>query len=493
MQPATHYSRWNYIIKFTMQKLLLFLLLFTGALSAQEVLSVETQDVTLAFILNLGSPVPVSYDVQNYKVLYTTVDAQGQPDTASGLLCVPQVNDLVLPIAVYNHGTVGERQNVPSSTGVNERFIPQIMAATGYVTVAPDYIGLGESDGIHPYVHAASEASAGRDLVIAVKKWLETQDIPVNDQLFITGYSQGGHAAQALHRDIENNPGDDGLTVTSATHLSGPYSISEVMAATIFADNLATLPGYIAYTYVSYNSVYGLYDSLAQAFVPPYLALIEDFASERTSLTTFNAQLTQLLRNNNAILADIFQDSVRQVLAEADPTQPIIMALADNDTYDWSPTAPTVLYYCTEDEQVPFRNAILADSVMRANGSTSVLLETGGPQNHGGCVIPALTRTLQFWEQYANRYPVSLGEPAAAIGVQVVPNPVSAGGSVRLAGLPAGAREYIVYDPAGRTVSRGLTTISGDLRLPANLRQGLHVVRVGLENGTSVVRKIMVD
>lgn len=478
-----------------MQKPLLLLLVLFSSLSAsaQEVVTAEQQTTTLAFTLNLVLPIRVDYDVANYKITYTTVDALGQPDTASGLLCIPVANDIQFPLAVYNHGTVGERTAVPSNSTTGERLLAHAISASGYITLAPDYIGLGESDGIHPYVHAASEASAGRDLVIAAKKWMEQENFPFNDQLFITGYSQGGHAAQALHRDIQTNPGDDELEVTAATHLSGPYSISEVMAGTLFADGLATLPGYIAYTYVSYNSVYGLFDSLAQAFVPPYLPLVEAFASEELSLGDFNEQLTQMLMDNNAILADILQDSIRQTLASGDPTAPINMALADNDTYDWAPTAPTLLYYCTEDEQVPFRNAIIADSVMRANGSTSMFLETGGDRDHGGCVVPALLRTLEFWEQYAERFPVSLGEPVARPDILLAPNPVAAGDLLQVSGLQSTVLPYHLYDTSGRQIVSGYTTTEGNLRLPLHLTRGLHVLRIGLEDGTSLVRRVMVN
>ncbi|MEM9928951.1 MAG: T9SS type A sorting domain-containing protein [Bacteroidota bacterium] len=462
------------------------------SLSAQEIISVEAQDRTLAVVLNFLLPIRANYNVDNYKVRYTTVDALGQPDTASGLLTVPVSNDLVFPIAVYNHGTVGERENVPSNPEVGERLLVHALATNGYITLAPDYIGLGDSDGIHPYVHAASEASAGRDLIIAAKKWLETEGIPFNDQLFLTGYSQGGHATQALHRDLETNPGEDDLVVTSATHLSGPYSISEVMVSTLFAEELATLPGYIAYTYISYNSVYGVYDSLGQVFVDPYLPAVDSFANELTSLSEFNARLDTLLRQNDAILADILQDSVRAVIASGDPTEPINVALADNDTYDWAPVAPTLIYYCTEDEQVPFRNAIIADSVMRANGSTNVLLETGGARDHGGCVTPAALRTIDFWKQFQNVTPVSLGTPVNQPNLSLAPNPIRAGAELQLNGLPFAQQQYHIYDATGRAVTHGTTSSQGTLALPAQLQPGLHVLRVGLADGTSVVRKVIV-
>lgn len=475
-----------------MRKILpLFLLVFCSPLSAQNIVSVESQDVVLAAFVNLASPVRVDYNVQNYKILYTTTDALGQPDTASGLIAVPLAEDIDFPLAVYNHGTVGERNDVPSNIGVQERVIPGIIAGTGYIGIAPDYIGLGESDGIHPYVHAASEASAGRDLISAAKKFLRSQDIGFTSQLFLTGYSQGGHAVQALHRDLETNPGDDDLTVTAATHLSGPYSVSDVMAQTIFSESLATLPGYIAYTYVSYNFVYSLYQDLGEVFVEPYLAPTRQFASEELSLDEYNAELVRLLADNNAILADILQDSVVEAIRTGDPTAPINVALADNDTYDWAPVAPTLLYYCTQDEQVPFRNAILADSVMRANGSTNVVLETGGPLTHGGCVIPALTRTLEFWGE--QRWPVSTpGAVVARPDVSIAPNPVTAGTKLRIDGLITARHTYVLYDTSGRQVTSGNTTADGYLRLPAHLGRGLHVLRVGLEDGTSVVRRVVV-
>jgi hypothetical protein len=472
---------------------LLLLCVFATNLSAQEVVDVEVQDLQSRFILSLVLPFTPDYDVQNYKVLYTTTDAFGQPDTASGLVAIPvATDDYIFPIGVYNHGTVGERDAVVSRPGVQERFIVSALATKGYAALAPDYLGLGDNGGPHPYVHAATEASAGRDMIIAVKKWLADDAIvAINDQLFITGYSQGGHAAAALHRDIATNPGDDGLVVTSATYLSGPYSISEVMVGTLFQEGNPTLPGYIAYTYISYDYVYGLFDSLAQAFVEPYLEPIQRFADQETSLAEFNTTLDQLLQDNDAQLKAVFQDSIRAILEGGDPTQPINIALAENDTYDWAPEEPTLIYYCTEDEQVPFRNAILADSVMRANGSTSITLETGGPRDHGGCVSPALLRTLEFWDQYADVVN-SLGVPVERLELTLSPNPVYAGSELNLTGLNAAASPFTLYDASGRIALRGITNAMGSLRLPSHLSSGLHVLRLGLEDGTSVVRRVVV-
>jgi len=170
-----------------MKNILLFLFCALAAnVSAQEVIDVEVQDMQTRFILSFVVPFTPEYDVQNYKVQYTTTDAFGQPDTASGLVTIPITpEDLSFPIAVYNHGTVGgEREAVLSRQGIQERFFVAAVVTSGYIGLAPDYLGLGDSDGRHPYVHAETEASAGRDMVIAVKKWLAEDDIAQFNEVF---------------------------------------------------------------------------------------------------------------------------------------------------------------------------------------------------------------------------------------------------------------------------------------------------------------------
>lgn len=473
----------------------LCLLAISLSASAQTYVSVEAQDTTTIGLAALAFPGrSFPFTSANYKITYNTVGVFGEPTTASGLLAIPTDRSLVYPMAVYNHGTVQNREAVPSRRGVQERLLPSGLAQSGYITVAPDYLGLGDSElAFHPYVHAASEASAGRDLVLAAQQWLDEQGIAYNEQLFLTGYSQGGHATQALHRDLELNPGDDGLTVTAATHLSGPYSISDVMRNTLFTE-LQTLPGYIAYTYISYDYVYDLFDDFEEIFQPAYLANIEAFANGLRDLGEFDAILTQQLANNGDDLADIFQDSIRRQLATKDLAAPVIQAMLDNDTYDWAPQSPTLIYYCTADEQVPFRNALLADSVMAANGSTAVTVGNGGPRSHGACVFPAITATLEFWDDLAERSTVSTRDAIVdAPEVSIFPNPVRMGERLQLQGLKnQTGHAYQLYDQLGRVTAYGVTTADGSLNVPTKLTPGIHLLRVELGNGTALVRRLVI-
>ena len=64
------------------------------------------------------------------------------------------------------------------------------MASPGYITMMPDYVGLGTSMLMHPYVQAQSEADAGIFMLEEVENLGEELGFSYNDELFISGYSQ---------------------------------------------------------------------------------------------------------------------------------------------------------------------------------------------------------------------------------------------------------------------------------------------------------------
>ncbi|MCX8209935.1 MAG: pimeloyl-ACP methyl ester carboxylesterase [Neolewinella sp.] len=471
--------------------LLSLLCLVTLSLSAQEVVTVEDQGITPAVILNLALPINVRYNIQNYKVTYTTEDAFGQPDTATGLLCLPLQEALVLPVVLYNHGTIASAELAPSVPGVFERFVIQGFAGTGYIAMAPDYLGLGDSDGIHPYLHADTEASAGRDMIIAVKAWLETQNIPDNEQIFVTGYSQGGHASMALARSIEADGADDGLELTAAAHLSGVYDINPPSPAILgLSEVVPQLLSFFLNTVISYNYVYNLYGTPEELFNEPYLTQVQRYINREIDLFTMGDEVYALMQADGAVVGQVFASQFVSDVLDGDAA--LFSAYDDNDLLDYAPAVPTLLYYCNADMTVAPENSISAEVVLRANGADSLLIEDGGALNHGDCAIPAIVRALEFFQGFDNSFPVSLGEPVERPEVGLAPNPVRAGSSIQLSGLPAGEQTYIIYDFSGRNLASGSTANGGDVALPSTLKSGIFVLRVGLNDGSSVVRRFMV-
>lgn len=327
-------------------------------------------------------------------------------------------------------------------------------AAFGFVTAAPDYLGLGDSRGFHPYVHALTEAYASLDMLNASLEYLDFNEPDWDPNfLFVAGYSQGGHASMALHREIEDF-WSFVYPVTAATHMSGPYSISGVMRDLILSDESYGTPAYIAYIILGYQEAYGyIYNELSDIFKEPYLTSIEEFRNGTILLGDLNDQLiAALATSGDTINKRMFQDEIITAI-ESDPDHPINVALRENDTYDWAPVAPTRLYYCGSDEQVPFENSLLAETTMQNNGAADVQAIDLNPSfNHGQCVFPAVLNSIDFF--------LSFVEPSAldqldhnAEELRVYPNPSAENLTIDW-DKAKGGMEYEIINTSGQTMTR---------------------------------------
>lgn len=422
----------------------------------------------------------IQFGAKYYRIAYTTPDVHGVPDTATGLLAIPDNPARVYPRLVYQHGTSGSKQDVPSINVVTngEGQLGQLFAGLGYVSLLPDYLGLGNvSRGFHPYVHAASEASAAMDMLRAVEVFCAQNQIVTNQQLFVTGYSQGGHGAMALHRAIEKDP-DHNFSVTAAAPMSGPYSVSGVMRQLILSDDIYYYPAYIPNTALSYQTVYGnLFTDLTEVFKPEYAAVIDQFYHAQITLSDLNEQLIALLTVNEGASRPfrMLQPDIVQAIT-TNPNHPINLALAANDTYNnWVPQAPMRLFYCMNDDQVPFANSLLARDSLSAVGAPNFLTQDVMPSaNHGECVVPAVTGTLFFFLGFQQIGTVGTKDFSTAGRLNIAPNPV---------------KEELVLQELATDGLLEIVDFQGRVQLSSTLVAGSHVIPVGhLPNGPYMVR-----
>jgi len=396
----------------------------------------------------------VDYDIDLYKIRYRTADINGQLDTASGLLVLPQVpEDTELPIVVYAHGTTSGPEDVPSRLAGGYQ-VAMAYAASGFATVAPDYLGLGDARGFHPYLHAASEASASLDMLFAGYEYLEFYDPDLDpNYLFLAGYSQGGHAAMALHKHIDDFWSII-IPVTAATHMSGPYSISEVMKDRVLSDENYGFPSYIAYLFLSYNEVYDLYTDIGQVFKEPYATHVESFYNGDIDLTELNMSLLSALTpGGNTYPKRMLQDSIVDQLTN-NPDHPLNLALLENDTYNWGPPSPTRLYYCGADTQVPAENSLIAEEEMNALGAEDTdAIDLNPNFDHGSCVFLAVRNSVDYFLSFLN--PSSIDDlDKNAVQLTVFPNP--AGNEIIVDWEAAlGGMEYQIIDSKGATIKTG--------------------------------------
>ena len=429
--------------------------LFAGLLSAQTLISAEFVETRRGTSISADIGIPVPYDVRIYKLLYWTPNIEGQLDTASGLLALPAIKQ-ALPWLCYQHGTVDNKFDIPSRVN-GESLIPVLFAGIGYAATAADYLGLGDSKGYHPYVHADSEATAARDCMLAAREYCEKNDIQLNGDLFVTGYSQGGHGAMALHQLLEA----EGSKVAAAAPLSGPYAISVDMRAFILSGEAYNYVAYLPHLILSYQTAYGnLYNTLDEVFKPNYAGLIDTFyhtfQTGEGSLFSLNEELIRrLTADYGASIGKLmFQDSIITSVAN-DSRHPFNVALRDNDTYRWTPKALTRLYYCEADDQVRYTNSLTAAAYMQQAGAPDVEARSVGRQfDHGQCVRPALTQTLLLFESLRSRTSTAPGLVETNIW-SAAPNPTN--GPVRLQrqdGVPEKV-QWALFDAFGRRLQNG--------------------------------------
>lgn len=248
----------------------------------------QAQIDSAGFGLSATATPKAKCDIKIEKVSYPTVGAVGERTNATAAIMLPSGNSADCkgdrPVLLYAHGTTTDKGydfsqvgNANNSAVSEANLIAANFAAQGYIVVAPNYAGYDSSDlGYHPYLVAEQQSADMVDALNSARTIISEQQqtnnanyTAINDsgQLFISGYSQGGHVAMATARALEAQ----GKTVTAIAPLSGPYALSAFgdaiftgnvnIGATRFAPLLAT----------GLNKAYGnIYNSTTEIFSPQY-------------------------------------------------------------------------------------------------------------------------------------------------------------------------------------------------------------------------------
>jgi len=179
--------------------------------------------------------------VDFYYLKFMTLGAAGEMTQSSGALMVPTGAAPTCsgprPIVEYAHAPATNKAaniaNITDPTNTEGALIAAMFAAQGYIVVAPNYAGYDISTlGYHPFINADQQSGEMMDILAAARTALPntfTPDTSDNGQLFLTGYSEGGHVAMATLRALEAA----GAKVTAAAPMSGPYAV-EAFGDTVF-------------------------------------------------------------------------------------------------------------------------------------------------------------------------------------------------------------------------------------------------------------------
>ncbi len=300
------------------------------------------------------------------KVGYLSVDPTTKEETKlSTLLIIPlNMNGKKFPIMGYQHGTELERKNAPSCFNIlkplkyMEVVIATAMAAFGgYITAMPDYQGMGD-DETHsqPYVVAEPLAKASADLLKAVKNEYEAN---WNNELFLSGYSEGGYVTMVTAREIQTNSDyAKEFTVTAAAAMAGPYSLTGAMKPIMIGDQPYEWGYFLPMTIRGYHAAYPDQEmfSKEKAFKPEYQNLYDLVDGYHT------------VEEVTAAMPSVPSEALTDQMIEAIKSGKVHEILQENNAYDWKPAMPMYLYHCPDDITVPPENSVIASKYFRDEG-----------------------------------------------------------------------------------------------------------------------------
>lgn len=360
-----------------------------GQLLSSNLLQTYTTSTLNTLFAYYGIPITAQYAVKHYRIVYETVDPLGGRTKASGGLFLPQSVGNPLPLFSYQHGTTTLTNEVASIANSGDSVVGLVFASAGYASVLPDYLGLGDSPGFHPYVHARSEATACVDMLRASRRYCASNGVALNGQVFLAGYSQGGHATMALHRELEKYHTNE-FAITASAPMAGSYDMSGVELNDLLSPRCPPNPYYYAYVLTAYQRVYSLAPEWSGLLASPYDTTIPPLFNGNVDGSTINTYLPPCNISN-------LLTSAQLASLKNDPGGALRQALRDNDVDQWKPVAPVRMYHCSADADVPYANSQVAYSNFLARGAAQVQLIDPQPSaDHGGCFLPSLS-AAKIW------------------------------------------------------------------------------------------------
>jgi pimeloyl-ACP methyl ester carboxylesterase len=336
----------------------------------------------MVLLARLPEHLPVENGVDLYRVSYWTENL-GHPELASGLYANPRG---LVPRATVTwlNGTNPTRSEAPSSANLTGVLVSAAYAGSGFLLLAPDYIGLGVSQTYHPYLNATATANASIDFIRAARTVSSGLGIPWQSRMLLVGYSQGGFSTAVVQRALEATP-EPGVDVRAAAALAPPFNLSEVSVPFAFEGKSTADSFYLAYLANSYALVYGQ---------PLDTLLNEQFARSVPTLFDGTHSVDEITAQLPRNPRDMFRREAVAAFTNGQPSW-FRQALHENEAFQWAPKAPLRLYYGERDVDVPPIDPKQAAEAMRALAGNVELVPLG-PYDHEGVVYHGVPR-VQAW------------------------------------------------------------------------------------------------
>lgn len=324
----------------------------------------------------------VRYGVRAYRLTYRTVDPYGKPTTATGLLTLPTGGAHRLDVVSDTHGTMVKRTDAPSASEDLNRVPSYLNASAGRAVAAPDYLGLGEGPGLHPYMDTGSSVTATLDMLRAARTAAAELGRPLDGNLYATGFSQGGQVAMALGKALSQGA-DQHFRLKALAPISGPYDLEGTEMPALFDGWVNDTSGvlYISYWLVAQNRLHHLYDTPGEVFREPYADRVESLYDGDHEEDGVIGQLAPTVRQ---LLTPAAYERLQH------PTGALLTAMrAADHTCAWKPAVPVRLYAGDKDTDVPIGNARTCARTLAGQGARVRVVDQGAVDHFGSFAVSA--------------------------------------------------------------------------------------------------------
>jgi hypothetical protein len=338
----------------------------------------------------------VRNDVDIYEIMYKAKWIDSSYILCSGIYFAPKNIKNAAPIIMYGHGTQIHKHRAISDEDAQQG-ICLGFATDGYAACYPDYYGIGKGEGDHLYQHAWSEAMSFIYMLYAIDELNKKINVKTNGQLFLTGYSQGGHSSFAAQKYLEEL-NDPRFKVTASSPMSGAYDMTGEQQKYMF--QVYPRPFYLPYLLVSYQTAYRVLntDNIYSIFKSPFDTLLPKYYSNNIDKT-----LDDLDKIMPKIPAEVVKDSLVEVY-KTDTNFLFKIKLKENNLTDWKPKAPVQLCYCKGDREVNYKNSEVAYNNMTALGVTNIKLNNLSDKlDHNTCAPFAVMATKFYFDRFKNK------------------------------------------------------------------------------------------
>lgn len=346
-------------------------------------------------LASMGITDRVAFGVKGYKIDYITTDDSGESVTVSGLINVPVPTAAIMAanpsysmsIVSDQHGTIFPDTESPTTaaslTGYPGSVATLFSVIGGFVTIQPDYIGFGTTKGTaHPYLLEESSANTVVDMIEAAIAFGNGNGLPLNGQVFLTGYSEGGYVTMAAAKKIEADYAGE-IALKGVAPMAGPYDLTTVGMGVLGYDQMAR-PDFIGGIVNAYANAYA--DVVLEDIVQDdYETILPTLYNGDNNASYIQSQLTY-------DVASFFEADYRtDFLTNQNNT--LRLAFAENSLLDWSPTADMQLYYCSGDTVIPGAISQLASQALQVEA-----IDVNASLDHAECAIPAYQTVLQWFD-----------------------------------------------------------------------------------------------